>query len=284
MKMFKLIFSLFCFLFFSEMAYAQQDIDLWTDGLPNSNGIDSTQPYDDAKLNFKPTMRVFLPDKSVSNHMAIICLPGGGYSHLATGHEGYDWSDYFCKLGFTYIVLKYRMPNGHKEVPYSDVKEAFRLVRKYASEWGINSQKIGIMGSSAGGHLASTYATHTDSLSKPYFQILFYPVISMKDNITHEGSRNHLLGLNPSPDIVEEYSNDLKVDNNTPTSIILLSDDDKTVPCNNGVEYYLALKRYHIPASLHVYPSGGHGWGNRNSFAFHTEMLADLTSWLKQIK
>ena len=266
------------------IARAQQNIDLWPNGMPNSNGMDTTQPFDDSKQNFKPSIRVFHPSESQSNHMAVVCLPGGGYTHLATDHEGYDWSSYFCGLGFTYVVLKYRMPKGHTEVPVSDAAEAMRLVREHASEWGIDARKVGIMGSSAGGHLASTIATHSDSLSKPYFQILFYPVISMETGVTHQNSRDNLLGYHPAREQVERYSNALQVDSATPKAILLLSDDDKAVSPKNGVEYYLALKEHHVPASLHVYPSGGHGWGYRTSFAFHKEMLDDLTAWLKTLK
>ena len=130
----------------SVLAQKTFDIDLWENGLPNSNGIDKTQPFDDATRNFKPSVRVFLPEADKANGMAVVCCPGGGYSHLATGHEGYEWAPFFNEQGIALIVLKYRMPHGVTEVPISDAKEALRIVRANAKEWGISPDKVGIMG------------------------------------------------------------------------------------------------------------------------------------------
>ncbi len=262
----------------------QFDINLWPNGLPNSNGIDKTQPFDDSKQNFRPSIRVFLPAKDKANGMAVVCCPGGGYSHLATDHEGYDWAPFFNKRGFAFVVLKYRMPHGVTEVPISDAREALRVVRENAEKWNINPAKVGIMGSSAGGHLASTIATHSDSLTVPAFQILFYPVITFDYTYTHKGSRHGLIGTDASEEQVKLYSNELQVTKTTPPAILLLSDDDRVVPSANSVNYYLALKKKGIPATMHIYPSGGHGWGNRTSFKYNREMLADLSAWLEDIK
>lgn len=281
----KLLLLLTLMLAYGSMSAQQTfDIDLWPKGLPNSNGIDKSQPFDDSKQNFKPSIRVFLPEASNANGMAIVALPGGGYSHLATGHEGYDWAEYFNSRGFAYVVLKYRMPHGHTEVPISDAKEALRLVRENAAKWNINPTKVGIMGSSAGGHLASTVATHSDSITAPNFQILFYPVITFKKELTHWGSRANLITSEASQEMVDLYSNELQVTPNTPPAVILLSDDDRTVPSYNGVSYYMALNKAGVKASLFVYPSGGHGWGNRQNFKYHNEMEADLSAWLKTLK
>lgn len=282
----KTICSLLMVLFCGTLnTFAQKpfDIDLWPNGLPNSNGRDKTEPFSDKTRNFKPTIRIFLPEKDKANGKAILACPGGGYTHLATDHEGYQWAKFYNDLGFAYIVLKYRTPNGVTEVPISDAKEAMRVVRENAEKWNINPRKVGIMGSSAGGHLASTIATHSDTLTAPAFQILFYPVITFDKKFTHMGSRNNLIGEDPTPDKVMAYSNELMVTSKTAPAIMLLSDDDKVVPSQNSINYYLALRNNGVKATLHVYPSGGHGWGCKKDFKYHNEMIADLTAWLKTL-
>lgn len=258
------------------------ELDLWPNGLPNTNGIDKTQPFDDSKKNFKPSIKVFLPEVSLATGRAVIAFPGGGYGHLAIEHEGNEWAPFYNKLGIALIVVKYRMPIGNADVPYSDASKAMRIVKDNASAWNINLNDIGVMGSSAGGHLASTLATHADFSIRPAFQILFYPVISMDKKITHGGSRNNLLGKNVSLDMVNYYSNELHVDRFTPVAYIALSDDDFEVNVLNSINYYTALKKQKQAASLHVYPSGGHGWGfSKTFFAYHQEQQKDLENWLK---
>ena len=284
MKKFALLMlGIFSFL----AAQAQQpafDIDLWPNGLPNSNGIDKTQPFDDKKQNFKPSIRVFLPEAGKATGRAVVCCPGGGYSHLATDHEGYAWAPFFNERGIALIVLKYRMPHGHTDVPISDAKEALRVVRENAQKWNIDPKKVGIMGSSAGGHLASTVATHSDSLTAPAFQILFYPVVTFDYRYTHKGSRHGLIGEQATQEMVDLYSNEKQVTAQTPPAIMLLSDDDRVVPSPNSVNYYLALKQHGIKATMHIYPSGGHGWGSRENFKYHKEMMSDLSAWLETVK
>lgn len=260
------------------------DIDLWQQGLPDSNGMDSP-PFDESIGNFKPSIRVFLPDSRVATGKAVLICPGGAYVHLAYHHEGYDWAPYFNKMGIAAIVLKYRMPKrGHKEVPYSDVEEAMRLIKSHASQWNINPDDVGIMGSSAGGHLASTVAVRSTGNLRPDFQILFYPVITMDKKYTHMGSHDNLLGPVASKELEEKYSNEKQVTDNTPPAFIVYSDDDDVVAPDNGVNYYLALRKHGIPASLHIYPSGGHGWGILESFLYKNQMLNDLEVWLKTCK
>ena len=270
--------------FFTLTAAAQQtiNIDLWPNGMPNSNGIDKT-PFDDSRRNFKPTIRVFLPEKPKANGKAVVCCPGGGYTHLAMDHEGYDWAPFFNELGFAYIVLKYRMPQQVTEVPISDAKEALRVLREHAKEWNIDPKQVGIMGSSAGGHLASTIATHSTPETAPAFQVLFYPVVSMQPGVTHQGSHDALLGRNASQETNDLYSNALQVNSQTPPAIMLLSDDDGAVPPQNSAEYYLALKKAGVKAAIYVYPSGGHGWGIRSNFKYHDNMMNDLKEWLKTL-
>lgn len=273
-------------LFFVGPTSAQTpiEINLWPEGLPNSNGIDKTKPFDDATQNFRPSIKVFLPEASKATGRAVVCCPGGGYSHLATDHEGYAWAPFFNERGIALIVLKYRMPHAVTEVPISDAREALRIVRANAQKWNIDPKKVGIMGSSAGGHLATTIATHSDAETAPNFQILFYPVVTFDYKYTHKGSRHNLIGENASADMVDLYSNEKQVNATTPPAILLLSDDDKTVPSMNSVNYYAALKANGIKASMHIYPSGGHGWGIRDNFKYHNEMLNDLSAWLETIK
>jgi acetyl esterase/lipase len=280
----KILFFMLSFLISTLKLSAQQEafnMDLWPNGLPNSNGIDQSQPYDDSKQNFKPSIRVFLPDADKATGLAVVCCPGGGYSHLAMDHEGYEWASFFNERGIALIVLKYRMPHANPDVPISDAKEALRVVRENAQKWNIDPQKVGIMGSSAGGHLASTVSTHSDMLTAPAFQILFYPVITMDPAFTHLGSHNNLLGKNAKKKQEMLFSNDAQVNRTTPRAWIALSDDDTVVLPANGFNYYFECYRHDVEASLHVYPSGGHGWGIRPAFRFHTEMMAELKAWLQ---
>ena len=252
--------------------YAQKPIvyDLWQRKPPHNNG------------DAKDTARVwiYLPDKKVATGRAVVICPGGGYSHLAMDHEGHQWASFFCQEGVATIVLKYRMPHGDPRIPIEDAEQAMKLVRHNAKNWRINANDVGIMGFSAGGHLASTIATHADKASKPDFQILFYPVITMMQDLTHKGSRQNFLGDHPSKKEEREYSNDMQVSRMTPHAFIALSDDDNAVLPANGVNYYVEMFRHDVPATLHVYPSGGHGWGIRSSFKYHLEMLLELRAWL----
>lgn len=184
-------------------------------------------------------------------------------------------------MGITAVVLKYRMPHGNCEVPIADAEEALKLVRRNAAAWGVKADQVGIMGFSAGGHLASTIATHSKGEARPDFQILFYPVITMMPDITHQGSHDNFLGKDAKKKDEKLYSNDAQVSRTTPRAIILLADDDRAVLPANGVNYYNELYRHDVPASLHVFPSGGHGFGIRESFKYHTEMELMLKAWLR---
>jgi len=283
-KLFITLMMLGCALCSMAQQSKSFDIDMWPNGLPNSNGLDKTQPYDSEKRNFKPSIRVFLPEEAARNGKAILVVPGGGYRVLSLGQEGYQWADIFTQQGIACIVLSYRMPMGHTEVPISDATEAMRLIREHAEEWGINPQQVGILGSSAGGHLASTLCTHGDVATRPNFQILFYPVISMDKEITHMDSHNCMIGENASKELEEQYSNALQVTSDTPPCILMLSDDDFLVNPRNAAEYYIALKKAKVKASMHIYPSGGHGWGCGKFFKYHDQMMQDLQIWLDALK
>ena len=242
------------------------------DEKPVIKGWINADEYTEATLTIYPAKK--------PNGQAIIACPGGGYAGIATTHEGHDMADWFNTQGITYAVLHYRMPYGNHEIPLSDAHQAIRYMRKHADQWNI--RQIGIMGSSAGGHLASTAATHFDAETRPDFQILFYPVVTMGE-YTHQGSKNLLLGKNPSEELVKLYSNELQVNEQTPPAFIMHSSDDTAVPVQNPINYYLALCKHKVPASMHFYPTGGHGWGYNDSFPYKSQWKNELEKWLREL-
>ena len=260
------------------------ELPLWPAGAPNSNGLTGTEEdLEGGRVAnvIKPSITVYKADKP--NGMAIIMCPGGGYARLAMNHEGHDMAPWLKAQGITYIVLKYRMPNGHYEVPLSDAEQAIRLVRQHAKEWNIRPDRIGIMGASAGGHLAASLATlYSSNETRPDFQILFYPVISMVPGVTHGGSRQNLLGNNPSQELEDKYTLEKQVNERTPQAFIMLSADDGAVPPANGIHYFEALLQHQVPATLHVYPTGGHGWGFRDAFTYKRQWTGELEKWLRE--
>ena len=238
-------------------------------------------------LNLTPDgaaqMIVFLPEQPSGR--AVVCCPGGGYGMLSSDHEGTAWAGFFNERGIALAVVNYRLPHGDRTLPFSDVENAMRTMRDSAAVWHLHPHDIGIMGFSAGGHLAATIATHTQYALRPDFQILVYPVITMGRG-THQGSRDNLLGEGrEDPTLVALYSNERQVRGHiTPPAFIVLSNDDGLVPpVANGIAYYTAMRNVGNDCSLHVYPSGGHGYGFR-PFAFHDQMLSDLSSWLDNLK
>lgn len=258
------------------------ELPLWPAGAPNSNGLTGTEEdLEGGRVAnvITPSITVYKADKP--NGVAIIMCPGGGYARLAMNHEGHDMAPWLNAQGITYIVLKYRMPNGHYEVPLSDAEQAIRLVRQHAKEWNIRPDRIGIMGASAGGHLAASLATlYSSNETRPDFQVLFYPVISMVPGVTHGGSRQNLLGNNPSQELEDKYTLEKQVNAHTPQAFIMLSADDGAVPPANGIHYFEALLQHQVPATLHVYPTGGHGWGFRDAFTYKRQWTGELEKWL----
>ena len=261
----------------STAAFAQEGkkMELWAKGAQ----VKSADENDKAELT------IYLPDAKKATGRAVVCCPGGGYSHLAMDHEGHQWATFFNNQGIALIVLKYRMPHGNYKVPVSDAEEAIKTVRRHAANWHIDRNDIGIMGFSAGGHLASTIATHSKGDAAPNFQILFYPVITMDPAYTHKGSHDNFFGTNRSKKEMKKlenlYSNDIQVNRTTPRAFITLSDDDNAVPAANGFNYYSECYRHDVPASIHIYPTGGHGWGYRESFTYHYNMIFELKAWLE---
>lgn len=223
----------------------------------------------------QPTITVFLADAKNANGTSLIICPGGGYLHLAINKEGYKIAKWFNSLGVSAFVLKYRLPSDlimeDKTIgPLQDAQEAIRMVRRNAEKWKLDPNKIGIMGFSAGGHLASTLSTQfaekvyvpvDNTSARPDFSILMYPVISMQEAITHKGSKKYLLGDNPSEKLVDKYSNEKQVSDATPKTFLVHATDDKVVPVENSINYYLALKQHNIPVEMHIYENGGHGFG-----------------------
>ena len=260
------------------------ELPLWPAGAPNSNGLSGAEErLDGGRVSHVSTPSVTVYKAEKPNGMAIIMCPGGGYALLAMNHEGHDMAPWLNAQGITYIVLKYRMPNGHYEVPLSDAEQAIRLVRRHAKEWNIRPDRIGIMGASAGGHLAASLATlYSSEETRPDFQILLYPVIFMQTGVTHGGSRQNLLGKEPSQELTEKFTLEKQVNERTPQAFLVLSADDRSVPPANGIHYFEALLQHQVPATLHVYPTGGHGWGFRDAFPYKRQWTGELEKWLRE--
>ena len=260
------------------------EIMVWPEGAPSDNGLDvNAEAESNQFVTSVSTPVLYVYPASKPNGTAVVMLPGGGYAGLAMYHEGSDMADWFNSMGITYAVLKYRMPNGHTEVPLSDAEEAMRIVRRHAADWGVDPASVGVMGASAGGHLATTLATHYSSdETRPDFQILFYPVVSMRDDITHHYSRELLMGKNPTSVEIDRLSNELQVNARTPKAFIMLSADDEAVPVANSLRYFQALTDAGVHSAMHVYPSGGHGWGYRDSFPYKPVWTSELREWLRQ--
>ena len=226
---------------------------------------------------------VYLPEQPTGR--AVVCCPGGGYAVLSNTHEGAAWSEFFNGKGIAFALVNYRIPHGDRTLPIGDTEQAMRIMRDSAAVWQLNPRDIGIMGSSAGGHLASTIATHTPYELRPDFQILVYPVITMGPG-THQGSLDGLLGdQQKDQDLVRLYSNQFQVKSHqTPPAIIILSDDDNLVPpVPNAIAYYSAMHNAGNSCSIHIYPSGGHGYGYMPFFAYREQMLSDLSAWLDKL-
>jgi acetyl esterase/lipase len=239
---------------------------LWPDGAPGTLG---DRPED------KPTLIIYLPEKEKATGAAVCVCPGGGYGHLAMDHEGDQIAQWFNSMGVAGFIVDYRHRRkgyGHP-APLQDAQRAIRTVRARAGEWGVDPSRIGVMGFSAGGHLASTAATHFDAgkpdaedsieraSCRPDFAILCYPVVMFDEAYTHRGSQRNLLGEDPDPELVRSLSNEKQVTPQTPPTFLFHTDEDTGVPAENSVQFYLALRRAKVPAELHIYRQGRHGLG-----------------------
>ena len=252
---------------------------------PHSNGIATPErePEPNRIVDVsQAVLYIFPADPAKATGQAVVICPGGGYVKLCIDYEGYDMAKWFAANGITAAVLKYRMPNGHPEVPLEDVEQALRIMMGLeAGATGFTAGKVGIVGSSAGGHLAASASTLAET--KPAFSILFYPVITAVQGKRHQGSFINLLSEQRTPEQDAAYSLESRVTADTPPAILLLSDDDKTVPPVNSTLYYNALKAHGIEASMHIYPSGGHGWGIRDSFRYKAQWQDAVLDWLRRI-
>jgi len=295
MKTFKICFALL--FVFSLNLKAQHIIKLYPGDVPNSK--ESNIKEDEHSGMFsgvtKPTLEIFLPEKEKSTGAAVVICPGGGYSVVVYQAEGIKTAEEFVKNGVAAFVLKYRLPDDSTMIdkkigPLQDAQQAIKVVRENAEKWGIDINKVGIMGFSAGGHLASTEATHykkaviensNNTNLRPDFQILVYPVISMQDSLTHLDSRKKLLGENPSKELIDEFSNELQVDESTPPAYITQAGDDKVVDVDNSIVYWEALRHHNVPAELHIYPKGNHGFVLRQPTE---EWMKSIFKWMKTSK
>lgn len=263
-------------------------IDLWQSGAPSSNGIaDEEFDYGNHVTNVtKPTLSIFLPEKPCG--LAIISCPGGGYVDVWDKTEGFTLADWYNEMGIVYAVLKYRLPNTHREVPLDDVQEALRIMRSRASEYGF--KYLGVQGNSAGGHLAAMTSTHyTNAVNRPDFTVLFYPVITLDPSYTHRGTLEHLLGKDAPQDLIDQFSNEKCVTPDTPPAFLMHSTDDNVVPVRNSIEYYNALVKNGVKnASMCILPVGGHGWTDRGWIApqweYRKTWTTALETWLGSLK
>ncbi|MBQ7512309.1 MAG: alpha/beta hydrolase [Prevotella sp.] len=251
----------------------REDINLWPE----------TQVVQNVKELKTGVMHVFPADDSNNCHRAVILCPGGGYARHSLNNEGFDWVPFFRDMGYTTIVLRYRLPAGNPELPVADAEQAMRIVRARATEWGIDPHQVGIMGFSAGGHLASTLTVTRKADVRPDFSLLFYPVITMDRSYTHMRSHNELMTEGATAELERQYSSEQQVDNQTPPVFLALSNDDRTVLPKNAVMFYLAMMEHNRPASLHIYPTGRHGWGFRDTFVYHEQMTTELKKWLETL-
>ncbi|MDO5446334.1 MAG: alpha/beta hydrolase [Prevotellaceae bacterium] len=267
----------------SPFGFGPQIIKLWENGNPEKEYVARPTEFQKKMLPegyMEAKLEVYKAQKP--NGLCILECPGGGYTMLSDSHEGRQMSSWFNALGITYCVLEYRMPFGFSNVPLHDAEQAMKVIRSHAAEWGI--EKVGVMGCSAGGHLASTLATHyTSAETRPDFQILMYPVITMDRTFTHMGSFENLFGSNPTQAQIDEYSNEKHVTENTPPALLILSADDNVVDPKNSIEYYYALRKAGVSASLHIYPVGGHGYGNLDFFPYKREWTGEVEQWLRNV-
>src|SRR5215471_3406229 len=262
-----------------------QVMPLWTGAAPGALGTE------DADV---PTLTVFLPRTMRDGTPAVVVCPGGGYQNLASNHEGRQVANFLNSLGIAAFVLKYRLgPRYHHPIELGDAQRAIRTLRSHASEWRLDASRIGIMGFSAGGHLAMTASTWSDTgnpqaadavdrvSSRPDFAVLGYPVISMTAAWTHKGSQRNLLGDPPDPDLAQKLSGENAVTKDTPPTFIFQTNEDTTVPAENATYYFLALRKAGVPAELHVFEKGAHGVGLANDNPALSPWSSLLATWLR---
>jgi len=282
-----------------------QILPLWEGDPPNYRETGEVTIWDTSDIvrvrNVqKPDIAVFLPSKKNATGEAVVICPGGGYGILAYDWEGSDIARWLNSRGIAAFVLKYRLPGSKSNIephksPLMDAQRAMRMVRSNAEKWNIDPSKIGVMGFSAGGHLASTLSTHYDAGNssssdpverescRPDFSVLLYPVISFTEDFQHSGSRINLLGEDADEELVRHFSNELQVTEDTPPGILIHSDDDKVVPVENSISYYMALRDHEVLSELHIYPYGGHGYSLAIGQGHLSSWPDRVIDWIKYI-
>ena len=282
-----LFFTFVMSLFFSK-SISQEKILLYPQGATESNELKTEEKWRDKDFLLdisEPRMYAYPASKENYCGTAVLICPGGGYSGVSAVKEGAEIAKWFNELGVSAFVLYYRMPNGHYEIPLKDAQTALSIIQKRAREWKINKNKIGIMGFSAGGHLASTVGTHFRiKAERPAFMLLAYPVVTMNKDLTHNGSRENLLGKNPSDELVKLYSNELQVTKKTPPTFIVHARDDGAVPIANSENLLKALQKNKVPAKLVTYDQGGHGFGMRKKGIPVENWPQEMKAWLTERK
>jgi acetyl esterase/lipase len=288
-----LFFLLFIFTF--TASYGQKEIPLYPGKIPNAKGTPIDKSNADNSIYYRistPTLRIYPGQKSTAAKTAVIICAGGGYAGLNIKREGYDVAEAFNKAGVAAFVLKYRLPDDKTNInktiaPLQDAQQAIKIVRDSAALWGIDPAKIGIMGFSAGGHLASSAGVHYKDAFianpgktslRPDFMLLIYPVISFSDSFGHKGSRDNLIGKKPSADSINYFSNELHVDAQTPPAFLTHAGDDKIVPVTNSLSFYEAFNKNGVAADLHIYAKGGHGFGEIPTF---DEWFGRCLNWMR---
>ena len=272
-----------------EVKYQQDEtIVLWDNNkAPHSNGLEG-EAYNEKPFRLvnttKAVLYVYNADQAKATGQAVVICPGGGYGKLSMDQEGYLMAQWLAKNGIASFVLEYRLPNGHREVPLEDVVEAIRVVRKKAKKFNIDPAKVGVMGFSAGGHLAASASNKPEVKDRPNFSILFYPVVIANHYTSHRGSFRNLLGKGFTQADADDFSMEKLASENTPPTILLLSDDDTTVPAAGSAMYYAALRYHGVKAAMYVFPEGGHGWGNYDTFSYQKEWQHLLLRWLNELK
>jgi acetyl esterase/lipase len=294
MKITFALLSLLCMLNLS----AQEIVPLYKGAIPNSKPSENKEKTTNEGFLWTsnvsvPTLTVYKPKKQSPLKSAIVICPGGGYGGLAVGHEGKDIAIALNEMGITAFILKYRLPDDaimtdKKIGPLQDVQRALQMVREGAKEWNIDPAKIGIMGFSAGGHLAATASTQYNNVVidnpkhtslRPDYSILLYPVISFTDALTHMGSRDNLIGKNPSQALIDKYSNELQVTKDTPAAFLVHAADDGAVPVGNSIAYYEALLKNGVYSEMLLYPHGEHGFGMNNPTTAD-KWMDNLKNWM----
>ena len=259
-------------------------IKIWDNAsAPHSNEITEAETSNNNVIvnTTETVLYIFKADpKKATGHAMLVC-PGGGYSSVCIEWEGYKVAQWLASQGVTCGVLKYRLPNGHKEIPLEDTTEALRTMRRRSKELGFDPTKLGMMGSSAGGHLTAYTSNFASFADRPAFTVLFYPVITGEEGLCHKGSFDHLLGKDASAYERAEYSMETRVTKQTPPTLILTSDNDTLVPTISSTRYYNALRKHGVKASLHLYPGGYHGFCMHDDVAFKPLWQQAMIEWIR---